>query len=151
MFLFASASRLSTRTFGSPATASAVSFAIAGSTSTATTAAARAGHERRQGARPEPTSRITSLGPDLGRLDDQIMNVQVDQEILTQPVLGRDSALGEEAPEVRLGLSDRHMERTILLFPSSFCTCLARMSTSMLTRSPGPGRCPGSSWPACGE
>ena len=75
------------------------------------------------------------------------MNVQVDQEILTQPALGRDPALGEQVPEVRLGLStasgrgDQIRQDAavvnLFIFRKSFCTCLARMSVSMLTRSPG--------------
>ena len=75
---------------GSPATASAVSFAIAGSTSTATTAAPRAAMSDVKAPVPDPTSRITSFEPTLGRVDDQVMNIQVDQKVLTQPALGRN-------------------------------------------------------------
>src|SRR5208337_4407692 len=81
------------------------------------------------------------IGPDACLLDDQFMNIQVDEEILSHAVPGRDTPLGEEAAQVRLGLTNRHREAPRLRetphFPSSLATCLARMSVSMLTRSPG--------------
>ena len=49
-------------------------------------------------------------GAGRSRLDDHIVDIQVDQEILPQPPLRRDPAPGEQAPEVRLGLSDGHQE-----------------------------------------
>ena len=40
-----------------------------------------------------------------GRLHDQVVDVQVDQEVLPEPVLRRHPALGEQGTEIRLRLS----------------------------------------------
>src|SRR5271166_3251583 len=102
---------------------------------------ASTGHQCREcpGSRADLQDDI--IGPDPCLLDDQLMNIQVDEEILSHAVPGRDAPLGEEAAQVRLGLTNRHREAPRLRetphFPSSLATCLARMSVSMLTRSPG--------------
>ena len=49
---------------------------------------ATGGHERGQRARARPDFQNDVVGTHPGRFDDQVMNVQVDQKILTQPALG---------------------------------------------------------------
>jgi hypothetical protein len=64
-------------------------------------------HERRQGTRARTHLENHVIRAHFGRLDNQIMNIQIDQEILTQPPLGGNPTLQQQASEMGLGLSDR--------------------------------------------
>ena len=56
------------------------------------------GHQGGHRPCPRPDFENDILGAKLGGLDDQVMNVQVDQEILPEPMLGSDPLLGEQHP-----------------------------------------------------
>jgi hypothetical protein len=44
----------------------------------------------------------------LRRADDDLVNVQIDQEVLTEPALGNDAALGEKVLKIGLSLAGFH-------------------------------------------
>ena len=65
------------------------------------------GHQGRQGPRPRPDLQDHIPRPDLGRLQDQVMDIQVDEKVLPEPVLRLDPFFGEKVTQIRLSLARR--------------------------------------------
>ena len=107
VFFPASASRLSTRTFGRPATDSSRQPGHCPIDVDGHHRGHRGRHERRQRprARSDLEDHVAALTSAV--LTIRFMNIQVDQEILPQPPLGRNPVLGEQASQIRLCLTNR--------------------------------------------
>src|SRR6185312_11110345 len=111
-------------------------------------------HQGCHRSRPRPDLPHHVVGTHLRGVEDQLVNIQINEKILPVTMLGRNPVPREQTPEIRLRLTvERHAgflgkEPLHYLIASrsgarppptanNFATCLARMSVSMLTRSPG--------------
>ena len=105
LFLFRSASSCSIVTFGRSISCSLASSNRWASISTVTTAAARSAIIAVSEPVPVPTSSTTSSRRQLGRIDDQLHQVQVDEKILPMPRGGANAHLAEALEQKGFGLA----------------------------------------------